>query len=372
MERDHPPPAAFEFYVKGLLAQSSAARIGHLTEALRIAPAFQRPRVALWAVHQDDGEYQRALGVVSAVPATHRLSRQARFLSAISLLELGRHQEAHDRLTALNRDASDPALLNNLGVVQVRRPAGAAGGRASAWFADAMTLNPADPDLAFNYGYAAWVERNMATAMSALREVVRRDPTDAEAHYVLGLALQASGASAEGARERDLGKRLSATLAEFDARQGPVAQAPRGLERLKREIDVPAGWRVDDLMVAAGQRDQRDQARFHLEAGQRLFAAQRDAEAAVELRRAVYLSPYDSEAHLLLGRIHLRAARLQDAVDAFKIAIWSDDTPAARVALAEAFLALNDAASARSELEAALRRDANHAEATRLLNGLSR
>ena len=43
----------------------------------------------------------------------------------------------------------------------------------------------------------------------------------------------------------------------------------------------------------------------------------------VELRRAVYLSPYEAQAHLLIGRIHLRAGRPQEAVDALKISIWS-------------------------------------------------
>ena len=45
-----------------------------------------------------------------------------------------------------------------------------------------------------------------------------------------------------------------------------------------------------------------------------------------ELRRAVYLSPYEAQAHLLIGRIHLRGGRPADAVDALKISIWSEDT----------------------------------------------
>ena len=46
-----------------------------------------------------------------------------------------------------------------------------------------------------------------------------------------------------------------------------------------------------------------------------------------ELRRVVYLSPYEAQAHLLIGRIHLRAGRPQEAVNALKISIWSEDTP---------------------------------------------
>ncbi len=89
-----------------------------------------------------------------------------------------------------------------------------------------------------------------------------------------------------------------------------------------------------------------------------------------ELRRAVYLLPYEAEAHLLIGRIHLRAGRPQDAVDALKISIWSQDTAAARVALAEAYISTKDSAAARKELERALALDPASADATRLLGSL--
>ena len=56
---------------------------------------------------------------------------------------------------------------------------------------------------------------------------------------------------------------------------------------------------------AVGQREQQDQAVFHLESGKRLYQSGRDAEAITELRRAVYLAPYQSEAHLHAGaRLH--------------------------------------------------------------------
>ena len=45
----------------------------------------------------------------------------------------------------------------------------------------------------------------------------RRNPADDDAHYVLGAALQASGAAEEGAREKDLARRLSSVYSELDA-----------------------------------------------------------------------------------------------------------------------------------------------------------
>ena len=83
-------------------------------------------------------------------------------------------------------------------------------------------------------------------------------------------------------------------------------------------------------------------------------SSEADREAAQELRRALYLSPYLAEAHLLLGRLHLRGGRASAAVEALKIALWSEETVAAHVALAEAYLQIQDTASARSEIDRAL------------------
>ena len=86
-----------------------------------------------------------------------------------------------------------------------------------------------------------------------------------------------------------------------------------------------------------------------------------------ELRRAVYLSPYEAQAHLLIGRIHLRSGRPEQAVDALKISIWSEDTAPAHVALAEAYLKLGKTTEARAELERALVLDPASDAAKRLL-----
>ena len=55
---------------------------------------------------------------------------------------------------------------------------------------------------------------------------------------------------------------------------------------------------------------------------------------------------------LALGRVYLRSGRVREAIDALKVAIWSADTAAARIALAEAYIQTEDAAAARGELGA--------------------
>ena len=203
-----------------------------------------------------------------------------------------------------------------------------------------------------------------------MREAVRRDVTDADAHYLLGVALQASGSAVEAAREQDLARQLASRYEENELRGTEKGSVPQGLERLRTDLDGPRAARPDQAIINSAQREQRDLAAFHLERGDRLFEREQDREAMAELRRAVYLLPYEASAHLLIGRIHLRAARPADAVEALKISIWSEDTAPARVALAEAYLVLKNGAAARTELERALVLDPASADAKRLLDSI--
>src|SRR4030095_4088864 len=103
-----------------------------------------------------------------------------------------------DRFTALNREQRDPALLNNAGVAQLRSTARSPDGSAADLFRQAVTGDSNDPDPAFNLGYASWLAHDTLTAVRFLREAVRRSPADDAAHWVLGVALQASANAGEG------------------------------------------------------------------------------------------------------------------------------------------------------------------------------
>lgn len=368
MEQRHPPVAAFEQYIKGLLAAAPASKVAFLSQALRLEPAFHRSRIELWNAYTDLSEHQQALGAVRDVPASHRLARQARFLAAISMLQLSQYDQALAALNELNASRPDPALLNNIGIVQLRRTGGPASNAAASFFRQATEADNADSDLFFNLGYAYWLQKDLPNAIGALREAVRRNAADHAAHYVLGVALQASGSATEAGREKELARRLSSEYVEWEASQAGRNDAPRGLERIKMDVDIPASLRVENVIVAAEQRDQRDLARFHLEAGRRAFQAERDGEAIAALKRAIYLAPYDNAAHMLLGRAYLRSGRLDEAIDEFKIAIWSDDTVAAHLALADAYLKARDHATARAELQWILKADPQNAEAKRMLD----
>ncbi|HSJ96951.1 MAG TPA: tetratricopeptide repeat protein, partial [Myxococcota bacterium] len=360
-----PPLAAFESYVKGLLAESVALQATFLEAAIRDYPAFDRARLALWQVRYEQADHGAALAAVRDMTGDSFIARRAQLRAGVSLLEMKAYPEADGRFKALIDPAiletTAPAprqyapILNNLGIVQLRRGPTAESGSAAYYLTRAADADPANPDYQFNLGYAYVLDGNHQAALFWLREALRREVTDADAHYLLAVALQATDNGIEAARERELARQLSSRYEELEKRSGAGRMpVPPGLERLRLDLDGPGTARPDPVMVSAAQREQRDLAAFHLERGQALIEDEQDREALAELRRAVYLSPYAAAAHLLIGRIHLRAGRPAEAVDALKIAIWSEDSAAARIVLAEAYLAMKSVAAARDELTRAL------------------
>jgi Tfp pilus assembly protein PilF len=365
-----PPLDAFENYIKGLLAENPASRATFLEAAIREHPEFDRARLALWEVRNDQGDDQSALETARAVPPSSPLAGRARFSAGVSLLELKRYDEAFDTFKKLldEGSASSPtaSVLNNLGVVQIRRGSTPQTGTA-AYYLTKATDSESDPDYFFNLGYAYFRERNFTGAQYWLRETLRRDPTDADAHYVLAAALQATGGAVEAGRERDLARQLSARYEQIDRQSPDRLAVPDGLERVAMDLATPLATRADKVLVNSALREQRELAMFHLEQGRKLFDREQDREAMAELRRVVYLSPYEASAHLLIARIHLRGGRAGDAIDALKISIWSEDTAAARIAMGEAYLKSGNTSAAKSEFERALVLDPQSIEAKRLL-----
>jgi Tfp pilus assembly protein PilF/TolB-like protein len=369
----HPPLDAFENYIKGLVAESPVSQASFLEAALRDSPQFDRARLALWEVRNEQADHVAALETVKAVEPKSPSAFQARFFAGISLIELKRYDEAMGTLKALLElpppgPSATAAVLNNLGVLVLRRGATPLTGSAAYYLTKAIDADP-DPDYMFDLGYAYASDKNYQGALHWLREALRRDPADVDAHYVLAVALQATGNTVESGRERDLARRLSSRYEELDRRAAENRTVvPPGLERMR--LDPEGSWtlRADQTIINSAQREQRELATFHLEQGRRLFEREQDREALAELRKAVYLSPYEAQAHLLIGRIYLRGSRPTDAVDAFKISIWSEDQAPAHVYLAEAYVKIGDPASARAEAQRALVLDPSSAAAKRLLS----
>ncbi len=355
------PVEVFENYAKGLVAATPEARRRFLEAAMVQAPRDDRVLLELWRVYTALGLPAKALEAASAVPADAARARPARLALALSLIELGRLDGALRELSTMQAERASAVIANALGVAELRRT-GASPADAARHFSTAADAAPDNPDYAFNLGYARARAGDSAGALAALREVVRLDAADADAHALMGVLLAAAGRSAEARRERELAASLGASAGD-----GPDdAAVPDRLERLPIEVDPDSVGVVE--AGRPGQGDQRATAAYHLESARNLVEARRDREAIGELRRAIYLDPYLDEPHLLLGVVLQRAGRLAEAVDEFRVALWARETAEAQVALGRALAESGDREAARRAAMRALELDPSSVEARELLN----
>lgn len=358
-----PTVEAFEDYVKGLVATGADVQVRFLEAALARAPGDARILIALWNARTAQGDHTRALDAVTKVPATSRDARAARFLAAQSLMALKRYDDAYKALEALHKESPASALSNALGVLQLRRGVGAAGapgGTPAYFFNRAVDESHGDAEVAFNLGYAYALAGDATSAIYWLREVVRRAPADGVAHLVLSALLVSQSKLVEAQREFDLAKLLGAVEGEGVTANDKIA---RGLERLQPEL-TPSFTR----QVAPAEQEQT--ATYYLDRGRRLMDEVRDREAIDEFRRAIYVSPYLDQPHLLLGRVLQRTGRLSEAVAEFTLALWCQESADAHAALASVHLAMGKRELARTEAQRALVLDPANALARDVLRQL--
>ena len=352
------PMAAFENYIKGLMAPTPTGQQRWLETAMMQAPRDGRVLTALWTVYTDQGLHDKALAVASGVPLESPCRRRARFDVALSLIELKRLDGAVKELSTLYADSPAAALSNALGVAELRRvPATGAAERAAVYFERAATEAPGDTDYLFNLGYARALGGDTAAALVWLREAVRHNATDGDAHLVMSAVLASTGHGPEAQRELDLARMLGTQL---DSVPATLAKVPPSLERIRNRLDDPA---FASAPLVAVRQDSQETAAFHLQSARTMIEAGHDRDATVELQRAIYLSPYEDESHLLLGRIYERTGRVSDAVDEYKVAVWCRESAAAQLALGRALAQSGDRDAARRALERALVLSPNLAEA---------
>ena len=353
------PLPALENYIKGLVAATPATQQRFLESAMGQAPRDGRILTALWDLYADQGLHEKGLAVASAVPPDSMQYRRARFDVALSLIELKRYDAAAKELTALHTQQPASAVSNALGIVELRRAAApGSAAKAAPLFERATAEAPGETDYLFNLGYAQALAGEDVKALASLRETVRYDAADGDAHLVMAAVLGAAGRTAESQRELDLARLLGTAL---ETAPTSVAKVPASLERLPTDLDD--ALLTTPAFASAANRDQKETAEFHLSRARTLADGNRDREAIASLQRSIYLAPYQEEPHLLLGRLYERAGRIGEAIDEFKVAIWCRETVAARIALGRAFFSSGDKDAAKKEFERALALAPDSAEA---------
>jgi tetratricopeptide (TPR) repeat protein len=346
------PLDAFESYVKGLVAATPAAQQRFLETASRLAPRDPHILMALWSMYASQGLHEKALAVANAVPADSPGARDARYAVGHSLIDLKRYDGAFQELNALYARYPLAAVSNAIGVVQLRRDPLPGASPATVYFSRAVREAPDNTQYLFNLGYAYALAHNGTDALTWLRQAVRFNAADGDAHLVMSAVLATTGRQTEAQREFDLARQLGTTTVSSVTTL--PTRVPTGLERLDENLAMADVPEMNARIAAPARTDQLETAAFHVDRARDLIEAHRDREATDELRRAIYLAPYEDAAHLLLGGIYQRSGQTAQAIDEFRVSLWCRETAQAHVALGGVLLDTGDRDGARREASRAL------------------
>ncbi|WP_437524155.1 tetratricopeptide repeat protein [Sorangium sp. So ce726] len=259
---------------------------------------------------------------------------EARLAYARALVRLGRLDEA---AAELRRGAAieppDPRALRELGVVlyDLRLY-----DEAARWLARACEAAPEDARAAFALGLAHEARREIAPAIAAYREAVRRAPSFADARLTLADAL-----ASIGEHERALGE-LEALLArershEQAARNREVLQRALAEMRARRLLGKTERELVRSALVMEAQLRRRE-ARAAPATAEGAAARQIVRYTAPLLELHVTLDPSSGPGSGAIEALHLaltdpdRAARAED--DVFKVTVIGEDGRQAPVSYA--------------------------------------
>lgn len=341
--------SAFESYIRGLLTMNREHQRHYFFQAYRLQPDYAPALFRLALLSFDEQDYAGAASWLDKIPATDPLAVEAGFYLSLCYYFQDNFAEAAQALAPVAQRFPTASVWNNLGVFASHQERTE---DAVDYFSRALADDPADADACFNLGLHHARRGDWPAAARILERCTSLNPGDDEALLLYAHVLDQLGRRPEAvALRRQAGREDD----EFDS-------ASLDADRLQQRFNVPQSAAGAPVVSSARARH----VEVHLERGQDFLARSQFQDAINELTEAIMLDPASARAHYVLARVYARQGRLQDSVSELKASLWGKDTVDARLRLAEIYLAWNQAADARKEINAALALDPGSAEARSL------
>jgi Tfp pilus assembly protein PilF/TolB-like protein len=299
---------AMENYILGITASSGEEKVHNYREATRLDSAFARAWLELGKTYYEQHTYDLAITALEQVPHSSPLSREANFYLGLAAYSRGDFAKSESAFEFVANRVPLAEVYNDLGVVAARRGQK----KAAEYFARAIQNDPSDADYHFNLGVALLQAGDRAGAARELHTALDHRSNDGEARTLLDLLSSPAGGLVPA----------SATV-----------KMPS--ERIKRNYEEDAFRQVNSQMSSwAEQRfsrsDARTHARFHVELGKELLAHGFTSEAAAEFHHASIIDPsssspliglaedYDARGDVVQARAEVEAAlRLRESAEAY-------------------------------------------------------
>jgi tetratricopeptide (TPR) repeat protein len=358
---------AFENYIRGILATDDPGRIHFFLESDRLDPTDHRAALALGRIYFSQKDYADSAKWLRKLGPDDPHYLESLFLFGVDEFFLGHYPSSKAAFEKIGREIPLDEVANNSGVLEARVGQDA---QALEDFERAFKGNPNDPDFCFNRGVALWDLRRYDAAAESLKEAIRLNDDDSEAHTLLAVAL---GKLGDAAGERTQLEWLSRHQVGSEAQ---LSQDVLPQPRLKKNFDERA-FRLLSLAVhnaleerfAGMPADQH--AAVHKSRGAGFVNEGRLSEAEREFEEATSLVPGDRDARMSLAQVLAAEGKHQEAAAEFQTALKLQDSFAGRIGLARVYLSLGRSEQARQEVEAALKLEPESREAQELVRQIA-
>jgi tetratricopeptide (TPR) repeat protein len=260
---------AMENYVQGMLATTAEEKIQHYREATRLNPEYAQAWLELGKTYYAQRAYEPAISALTQIPHSSAVAREANFYLGLAAYAQGDFAQSESAFEFVAARLPLAEVYNNLGVVAARRGQK----NAADYFAKAIQNDPSDADYHYNMALALARAGDRAAASRELRAALEHRPGDAEAKLFLDSLNPPAGSVIPA----------SAT-----------SKAPQ--DRIKHNYEEDA-FRQMTMQMGSwaeqrfAQSDPRARARFHVELGKELLAHGFTAEAEAEFRQAATIDP---------------------------------------------------------------------------------
>ncbi len=333
---------AFENFIRGVVASSSADKIRYLKAAVAINPQYAQSILLLAKTYFAARDYEQAALWFAKLPSDDPAAAEANFLLGLCQYHLGHFDKASEAFKATAERVPLSEVLNNIGVAENRR-----GHQREAveYFEKAVTADASDPDYHFNLAVVLYRKGDLAAAQRQLRETLSRRPNDNEA--------------------RQLQESLAASLASSSAPTVPPtatahpAPPTLPLPRIKRNYDESSYRQLavelqNAIEASIGKAKLSDRATLHIERAREFLSNGAPGEAENQFREALTQEPANANALAGLAHALLLQNKFPEARHSAAAALDLQPSAEAYLVVARADLHDNNSDAASQNLQKAL------------------
>ncbi len=341
------PVAAYEALARSFGITDQEKRLYWLRKAVAARAGYSEAVLEQAQILYMRGDYGAVIKLLSSPTAEY--ADKFSFLRGMACYSSRDFAQASEQFATLaNKPSFSEAALNNLAATRSEQ-----GDQEQAAFhlKSALPQAVSAASLYFNLGVVSQRAGLTEAAIAAFKESARRDPDDWQAQTLLAHLLAQNGQREESlAVVAIAAKRMPQHPSDPETLLRPrLRPLPEGGESVPREVP-PAAARAEVIG-------------FHLERGRILCEKQMWTEAVGELRKVLYLDPYDGNARYLLARAYLGTGDLEHALIEAKMSLWSKESAAAHMLLAQILNQMGRHDEARGEAMRVLQIEPENAEA---------